>query len=252
MSGPEKNLSDEVKELREKMARQAYASDKTNARSWTGRTQHDLTAFHRFFFQFLAACHWVWSRMVWPTLRFLGKPVRWLWHLFRLLWDKVVYVEDAFQNRLFSKTRAGVFLAASAIFCWYLVVPLLGILFDTGVYLATKRHETVYLTNSQEILPEENEHSVQGCYGLPCSDENSIYFRIRPSYFNQLWSLFHGRGFFFPDYVAAAVPVSISKCTITSYGIRVKFLRRGLDLFPDLVEAQCDPLLGEKPPEPAG
>lgn len=247
MSERDRNLADEVKELREKLARGSFDSDKINARSWTGRTQHDLTALHRFFFQFLVACHWVWSRLLWPMIRFFGKPIRWSFHAYRVLWDKFVYTEDQYQNRLFSKTRAGAFLAVSAIFAWYMLVPLLGLLLDTGIYLTTKRHEVVYLTNSQEILPEENEHSVQGCYNLPCSDENSIYFRIRTTFFNQLWSLFHGRGLFFPDYVAAAVPVSISKCTITTYGLRAKLLRRGFDWYPDLLEAQCTPLLGDQP-----
>jgi hypothetical protein len=178
-----------------------------------------------------------------PAGRFPFKPVTWLWRLFRLLWDKTVYREDEYRNRLFSKRRAGVFLLVAAVFAWYVAVPTAVFLFDVALYLATaKRNEIVYLTNSQEILPQENEHSVQGCHELPCTDENSIYYRIRATYFNEAWSIFNGRGLFFPDYVAAAVPVSISSCRITSYGLRVKLLMRGFDMYPDLLAAECTPV----------
>jgi hypothetical protein len=247
------NLRDEVDALKKKLERDAKESAKANARSWTGRTQHDLTAFHKFAFQFLAACHWIWQKIIRPVSRFFWKPVPWIWHGYRVLWDKAVYYEDEHQNRLFSKTRAGAFLAASAAFAWYLAIPLLILLFDTGLYLATvKRHEVVYLTNSQEILPGENEHSVQGCHSLPCTDEISVYYRIRASNFNELWSVLHGRGLFYPDYVAASVPVSISRYTITSYGFRLKLLMRGFDLYPDLLETECTPLQKLETTEPDG
>jgi hypothetical protein len=113
-----------------------------------------------------------------------------------------------------------------------------------------KHNEQVYLTNSQEIVPGENEHSVQGCHALPCTDDNSVYYRIRASNFNEAWSVLHGRGLFYPDFVAAAVPVSISRCNITSYGLRIKFLMRGLDIYPDLLRTECTPLQDIAPVAP--
>ncbi len=237
------DLRDEVEKLKKKIEEKTYESGKADARSWTGRTQHNLTALHTFVFQFGAACLWIYGNLLKPFLRFVLKPVRWFWNLFRILWDKAVYYEDKFQNRLFSKTRAGVFLAASAAFAWYVMIPALVFCLDTALYLATvKKDEVVYLTNSQEILPEQNEHSVQGCHALPCTDENSIYYRIRASSFNEVWSVLHGYGLFFPDYVAASVPVSISRCRITSYGVRIKLLMRGFDAYPDLLKTECTPL----------
>ena len=139
-----------------------------------------------------------------------------------------------------------ILVAASLVFAWFILIPLLGFLFDVGLYLATaKRDEVVYLTNSQEIMPEDNVHSVQGCYELPCTDENSFYFRIRATLFNEVWSVVHGRGLFFPDYVAASVPLSISQCTITSYGVRLKLIMRGADIYPDLLKTECTPMTGE-------
>jgi hypothetical protein len=156
-------------------------------------------------------------------------------------------VNDKFGNRLFSKRRAGLMLLATAAVLWFALLPTLGFLFDLGLYFATaKVDEVVYLTNSQEIVPEENIHSVQGCHDLPCNDNNSIYFRIRSTPFNQAWSILHGHGVFFPDYVAAAVPLSVSKCTITSYGVRLKLFMRGMEVYPDVVSTVCEPLVGQE------
>lgn len=236
-------LRDEVEALKKKLAADAHERDKVHARSWTGRTQHDLTKLHKFIFQIVLAASWIYANVLRPIGRFLFKPITWLWRFYRFLWDKVVYYEDAYQNRQFSKTRGGIFLLLSGIFAWYVFVPMLVFIAYAILYFTTvKRDEIVYLTNSQEIRPNENEHSVQGCHALPCTDQNSLYFRIRASNFNEAWSILSGRGLFFPDYVAAAVPVAVSRCKITSYGLRIKFLMRGLDIYPDLLETECAPL----------
>lgn len=236
-------LKDEVAALKKKLEERADERAKVHSRSWTGRTQHNLTALHKFLFQLVQALAWIYSHILRPVARVLFKPVTWLWHLYRLLWDKAVYYEDTRQERQFSKTRAGIFLALSAAFAWYLFIPAIVFLFHAVLYVTTvNRDEVVYLTNSQEILPHENEHSVQGCHALPCTDQNSLYFRIRASNFNEVWSILNGRGLFFPDYVAASVPVAVSRCKITSYGLRIKFLMRGFDIYPDLLQTECSPL----------
>lgn len=236
-------LKEEVAALKKKLEERADERTKVHSRSWTGRTQHNLTALHQFLFQFVQAMAWIYRHIVRPLVRFLFKPITWLWHLYRLAWDKAVYYEDAQQERQFSKTRAGIFLALSATFAWYLFIPAVVFVFHAVLYFTTvKRDEVVYLTNSQEILPNENEHSVQGCHALPCTDQNSLYFRIRASNFNEVWSILNGRGLFFPDYVAASVPVAVSRCKITSYGLRIKPLMRGFDIYPDLLQTECSPL----------
>ena len=237
------DLREEVAALKKKLEERAHEKGKIHSRSWTGRTQYNLTALHSFLFQLVQAALWIYARILRPVARILFKPVTWIWRLFRLLWDKAVYYEDSYQNRQFSKTRAGIFLFLSGVFAWFIFVPALVFIFHAIIYFTTvKRDEIVYLTNSQEILPRENEHSVQGCHGLPCTDQNSLYFRIRASNFNEAWSILSGRGLFFPDYVAASVPVAVSRCKITSYGLRIKLLMRGLDIYPDLLQTECSPL----------
>jgi hypothetical protein len=245
------DLKDEIEKLKAKIDDNAYRTAKTEAASFQARRRGDVAAMNRFVAQLLLACHWIYQNILGPAGRFLSIPVRYLFRGYRWLWDKVVYRQDQYKNRLFSKTRAGLLLTASLVFAWFILVPLLGFLFDAGVYLATvRKDEVVYLTNSQEIIPEENVHSVQGCHSLPCTDENSVYFRIRASLFNEAWSLVHGRGLFYPDYIAAAVPLSISKCTITTYGIRMKLLMRGMDVYPDVLQTECTPLdPGTVPPQ---
>lgn len=241
------SLKDDVDRLKAKIEERAYQAEKSDAASFTAQRRKDVTSFHRFLAQLGVAAMWIYASIIGPLAEILIVPVRHIWRWYRILWDKVVHVDDQYQNRLFSKTRAGVFLAASLVFAWYIFVPALVFGFDVALYFLTvKRDEVVYLTNSQEIIPDENVHSIQGCHDLPCTDENSVYFRIRATYFNEAWSILHGHGLFFPDYVAAAVPLSISKCTITSYGVRMKFVMRGMDIYPDVLKTECEPLLGGK------
>jgi hypothetical protein len=243
------DLKEEIDKLRAKIDENAYRAAKTEAASFTARRRSDIASTNRFLAQLILAAHWIYASVLRPVGGFASIPLRQLFRWYRWFWDKAVYVEDRYKNRMFSKTRAGVFLAASIVFAWFILVPALVFLFDIGLYFATvRKDETVYLTNSQEIIPEENVHSVQGCHSLPCTDDNSVYFRIRGTLFNEAWSLVHGRGIFYPDYIAAAVPLSISRCTITSYGVRVKFVVRGMDIYPDVLQTECAPLQTESAP----
>jgi hypothetical protein len=243
------DLKNEIEKLRAKIDDDAYRAAKTDAASFQTRRRNEVASMNRFLAQLILAAHWIYQSILRPVGRFASIPLRHLFRGYRWLWDKVVYVEDPYKNRMFSKTRAGVFLTVSIVFAWFILVPALVFLFDVGLYLATvRKDEVVYLTNSQEIIPEENVHSVQGCHSLPCTDDNSVYFRIRGTLFNEGWSLVHGRGIFYPDYIAAAVPLSISKCTITSYGVRIKFVVRGMDIYPDVLSTECAPLQTETAP----
>jgi hypothetical protein len=237
------DLKNEIERLRAKIDDNAYRAEKTKAASFDARRRSDVAAMNRFLAQLILAADWIYASILRPAGRFAAIPLRHAFRGYRWLWDRVVYVEDRYKNRMFSKTRAGVLLTASIVFGWFILVPALVFLFDVGLYLATvRKDEVVYLTNSQEIIPEENVHSVQGCHSLPCTDENSVYFRIRGTLFNEVWSLVHGHGIFYPDYIAAAVPLSISKCTITTYGVRIKLVMRGMDIYPDVLKTECAPL----------
>lgn len=240
------DLRDEVERLKKKIDSRAYQDRKEEAGSWTHRAQEDLSALQTFLAAIGGILRWMVDGVLAPAGRALVRIAPWIARPVRALWNRLVYFEDEYRNRRLSKRRAAWFVVASFVFAWFILIPMLEFIFDLGLYLVTVKHdEVVYLTNSQEIIPEDNVHSVQGCHDLPCTDENSFYFRIRATLFNEVWSVVHGRGLFFPDYVAASVPLSISQCTITSYGMRLKLIMRGMDIYPDLLKTECTPMTGE-------
>jgi hypothetical protein len=194
----------------------------------------------RFTYQFVQAAVWVFETLVRPVTR----PFRWaalrLWRAYRALWDRAVYAKDGY----FSKTRAGVFLAAT-IAVLYVLVPLSAFVGDVFLFALTRERETIFLHNSHEIGgPASNLHSVQGCTALPCTEHNAMYYRVRPTAFNHVWSVINHGGLFYPDAVSGAVPPVISRCEVLTFGIRVKFVMRQWDLYPDLLDATCTPVNG--------
>jgi hypothetical protein len=122
-------------------------------------------------------------------------------------------------------------VAATLAFLLFILDPLAALAWQTGLYAATaKVNEEVILLSSQEINSDRNVHNIEGCLKLPCSDTDSIYFRVQSSLFNHIWNLAHGKGLFYPDYVAATVASTISRCIITSYGIRSSLIIRNFDV----------------------
>ena len=194
------DLKEQIDKLKQRIEDRGYEADKAASGQWQAKAAKDITALGRFFAQITAAALWIYRNILGPVAGFLTVSANLLFGWYRRLWARAVYVEDRFQRRQLSKTRAGAFLAATLFFFWFVFLPLLGLLADTALYFATvRKDEVVYLTNSQEIMPEENVHSIQGCHDLPCTDGNSFYFRIRASLFNEIWSLASGYGLFYPD-----------------------------------------------------
>lgn len=167
-----------------------------------------------------------------------------VWKNYKKLWARYAY-KDANGTRRFSKLygmRTLIFTIISA----FIIYQSIFFFADLSLYVLTaKANEVVYLTNAQEILPEYNVHSVQGCLAtmigdnLTCSVDEGLYFRIGPSLFAEIWSLVNKHELFFPDYVAAPIAPVWQKCTVTSYGFRAKFFIRGLDIYPNLLNATC-------------
>jgi hypothetical protein len=221
-------------------------SDELKARAEAIRkvvSEHPGTVATRRFYQFTAGLDAItlWVKYV---FRFFWGPMSFVRRWYGYLWDEVVYDADG----KFSKRRAGAMIIVSVAFTWFLAVPIVMFFFHVGIYVLTHRTETAYLFNAQEIDPGSNVHSVQGCHALPCSDSESIYYRIEANAFNEVWSLVNGHGFFFADYVAAAVPVTVSKCEITTYGFRMKLFMRGTDVYPYLLASSCTPLNSQRVP----
>jgi len=210
--------------------------------SRTERMSKDIKGLRRFIFQVGVALTWVWKWTLHPILKALSNFSSWILKQYRKLWSLTVYQRNQYGTLMLSKTRAGVFLLCTALFLWC-SVGILGFTYDGILYATTVKHnEIFYLHGSQETNVTGNVHSVKGCSHLPCSDEDSLYFRVTPSLFNHIWSIWNDHMLFYPDYVAAAVPDVVNKCTITTYGIRLKLLVRNTDIYPELLKASCQPV----------
>jgi hypothetical protein len=206
------------------------------------REIHAVAVLIRFVTQVLIGLAWFWENLLRPVMRTLfWRPLKYLLRKYRLLWDRVVYLKSGH----FSRLRAGLMVTAT-IAAIYVIPQLTLFLLHAGLFLATAKRETVYLTQSQEIYPDHDVHSVKGCEELPCTEQSSIYYRVRPYSFHHAWSLVKRGTLFYPDFVAATVPPGVSRCTTLSYGLRIKLLMRQWDLYPDLLDAVCEPVRPEK------
>lgn len=180
---------------------------------------------------------WIWQNTAW-----LRRAIRTManrsWLGYRWLWRLAVHSHGG----AFSRTRAGATLIVTLLIIWFAALPVAElVLWDGPIYLITARmNEIVYLRGSQEINPAVNSHAIKGCHTLPCDDAEAIYFRAENDLVSNVWSLIHGRGLFFPEYVAAAVPYETTRCVISSFGFRFRGTSRILNLFPQLLAVACD------------
>lgn len=242
-------MSDDLlKRLREIESRaKTRDSSMEDIRADSEVVQKRLTALHVFYLQIMRAIFWIYWNVVLPLGKVIRRPALWLFHQYRRLWDAVVYVKNRKGKEVFSPTRGGVLLLVSIVSLWYLPWPIMGFAWDISWYLATARvRETIYLTQSQEIYPDDDIHSVKACETAICDDQETFYFRVRPRTFNHFWAIAKKGDFFFPDLVSAAVPPGLNECIVSSYGIRAKFFIKHWDIYPDLLEARCIPVAEKK------
>lgn len=242
------DLLNQIKGLRERENAREFETEKKAYKSRMNQMKEDIGIFRRYLYQFGWGLYWVWINILNPIRGVLASIGGALFGWYRRLWSLFVYKRDPYGDLVFSKKYAGLFIVATftAFYSAYMVA---GFAFDATLYATThKTDEVIYLTNSQEIDPENNIHSVQGCTSLPCDDESSIYFRIDPTPFNHVWSLISNHNVFYPDYISAAVPPGVNRCTVSSYGVRLKLMMRGLDIYPYILRASCLPVT-DKPKE---
>lgn len=229
--------------LNDQINKNRFRWGQNNAQSTTNRIQRQLRPVYVFLYQFGMGCVWIYKKIINPCISPFRKAIKKCWHWYRLLWDRIVYNTDEYHVRYFVKWRAGTLILATVAMIGYGIPIGIGFLWDSGLYILTsQRNEVLYLHRAQEIVPHENIFAISGCDVLPCSDQESMYFRVRSNLFNQLWSWIHHYSIFYPDFVAGAVPDVVSKCVVTTYGIRKKLFIRGLEIYPDLIEVKsCSP-----------
>jgi hypothetical protein len=245
---PDDGLSPEARRLKEQHERRTFSAGRDESRTTVGKVRHEVLGLTKFLGGVVTAATWLWwnfgnpllNRVTIPLLvRFLGWYVR--------LWTRFTTVKDGYGNDKFSKVRGAMMIAGT--FLSILAAPHLVLFtYDLGLYAVT-RHEDqeVWLSSAQEIYPGSGTFSVQGCevtdensVGMvECNEVNSIYYRVEPNIFNNLWSLVAGRGIFFPDLVVSPIGADWSRCVTTTYGIRFRLLVFLGDVYPTLLAASC-------------
>lgn len=185
---------------------------------------------------------WIYSYLISPFTSLVNNRItRVVWNWYIDKWMRFVRKDGET-----SKKRASIFIFSTLLALWFSYVMFF-LIKDVVFYMATyELNETVYLSNAQEIDPENNVHSVQGCMvkmeangNFSCSTEDSLYFRIHSTLFNQIWYFAKEGSFMYPDYVAATIAPGWQKCVISSYGFRAKLFVRRLDIYPTLLSVNC-------------
>ncbi len=236
----------------------AYNVKKQYDQSSVGRFQKEWTLWAKFWSHIARMAHFVWSWAIYPITSRAFKAARWLAKRYRDMWLSLVYKNDEYGVARFSKVRGfGVLIGTSIVVSLLIIHIWAGLVFTFWYWPLVNHDETLYLYNSQKISEGidpystwDDIHEVHGCETLPCTDQTSVTFRVRASWFNELWSVYHNGSLFYPGYVAGAVAPVMNQCTITSYGIRKKFrtLMRSWDIYPDLIKVtSCAPVIESAP-----
>ena len=118
----------------------------------------------------------------------------------------------------------------------YTMVCVLEFIFDLGYYLSTKKVETIYLSDSVEL--EDGLWSAKGCPSKQCSSDNALYFRIKNTWFNNIWNIWNHGQIFFPDITAAGIPTGQAKCEVISYGLRYRLVMI-FNYYPQILQVNC-------------
>lgn len=194
-----------------------------------------VLASSRFLVQFAAGLYWIWSKPLKPIRTAVSVATSFVFRKYQVLW--VNFTHNKYGG--FEYWRGGVMIVAT-IAALYIVPTMLVFSAQAALYFTTREYEQVYLIQSDEIYPDDNVWSVRGCDRLPCDQSSSIYYRIAPTSFNHIWSIFNNGWIFIPDDVGSGVPTGLTQCWVRSYGIRVKTLMRRFEIYPDVLEISCD------------
>lgn len=142
-------------------------------------------------------------------------------------WNR--YTHDKYGDFVLKRAIAFVLLTLVAI-------EVLGFVFDLGYYLITKKEETIYLSDSVEL--EDGLWGAKGCPTKDCSSDTALYFRIKNTWFNNIWNILHHGQIFFPDGIAAGIITGQAKCRVISYGLRYRIVMI-FNYYPQILQVNC-------------
>jgi len=165
---------------------------------------------------------------------FIGKKIYQIVSWYKGLWVKFTY--NQYDEFVYKRGIVMVFASIAAV----VIIPgVLSLILQTTYFLTTYKKETVYLTQSEEIYPDDNIWGVRGCHTQNCSGDSSLYYRIRPSVFHHLWNLQDNGHLFFPDALGSSVPVGLTRCEVVSYGVRTRVMML-FHIYPNILKISCE------------
>ena len=237
-------LLQEARRLQRSVEATEQAQRRKQKHSTAGQVEQHVTSLHQGTLKAIAGLKWFYGHLLAPLAT--HRWVRALLRSYRRLWTKVVYTLDSDGDPVLSKSRAAGMIAATLVALWFtpaVLGALLELVWDTA-WMATsyRSGEIWYLGKSQELDPEGHVFSAQGCVSVSCTDQTSIYFRIKPSIAHHIWSLVRNHNIFFPEFVAAGIQNDVNKCHVTAYGARWNLLVRNWDIYPQILSVDCIPV----------
>lgn len=242
-------LLDKIARATSASAAAQFQREKAAAGNTWARFGRDLWLLGVFWSYFGEGLGWIYAWMIRPITSRLWRLARWLFEKYRRFFLWAITKTDAYGNTYRSVPRSGG-LILSTIFAIFLLFSIAHLTWTAALYLATVQHDDhINLTFSQEIYPELDIHSVKGCEQIPCTDSNSLYFRVGPSLFNWIWWAVHRHQWFLPDQVAGTVPPGNNKCIATTYGVRWRItIFLGVNAYPEILDIKrCEPVVGPTP-----
>lgn len=242
-------IADRFDKVQNSIKMSFYSTKKQYDQSSVGKLHKEFNLWMRFWESFSSAVQFLYKYLVRPITKRIWKTARWLMTEYRDLWLNITYKKDQYGVMQFNRMRGGLTILGTVgvLYCLY---GLSTIMISLPWYVLTVKHdEVLYLSNHSAVeghstsrLKINDVYEITGCENIDCSDQDTVSFRVEASWFNEAWSLAHNYAFYYPDYVAAAVSPVVNRCTITSYGIRKKFLVRSWELHPDILQVRCVPV----------
>ena len=204
------------------------------------------------------------STVVSPVWRVLRPPLSWLGRIYLSVWNRFAYTVDRTTNeRRLSRVRSSIVVVCTVLVLstftdtwlgstvrFFTVEPIV----DGTLIGLSKRTEVFYLTQSDEIDPENNIHSVRGCRKRgECAEVDAAYFRVQPRLSHDIWKLWmYGNPVYVPDHIVAPIAPGLNECHVTYYGYRmtsswIARVLRSLQFYPTMLEAKCTYLGSNNP-----
>lgn len=174
------------------------------------------------------------SQIVITVISFIGQKVRSAFSWYKALWVK--FTHNKYDEFVYKR---GVTMAAATLATMVIIPMLICLIFQTAYFWTTYKKEIIYLSQSEEIYPDDNIWGVRGCYTQRCDSDSSIYFRIKPSVFHHLWNIGNNGHVFLPDVIGSSVPTGLTQCEVISYGVRMRMTML-FNIYPNILKITCD------------